>query len=131
MLDIHHRNSRNIFPQGVRVYVSDLSRSHEWYRDVLGLHMEMLEDAGCSVYYSELGDGSRIPVFWLVPGLLGPGRHSTVSLAFYVGDITGTLEQLRALKVTVVSEPHIQAGVAVPTATILDPDGHGIVLHGS
>jgi len=131
MPDIHHRNSQNIVPQGVRVYVSDLQRSHDWYRDVLGLHMEMAEDDSSSIYWIELADGTRFPVLWLVPGLTGEGRPATVSLAFYVGDLEGTLERLRSLRVTIEQEAGLYSGMAVRSATVLDPDGHGLILHGS
>ena len=129
MLQIHHDNARNIFPSGVRVYVSDLERSHQWYSQVLGLKMEMAPDGESSLHTIRYEEGQSAPVFWLVAGLDSKGRHSTVSLTFQTTDLEGTVEALKAAGVTVVRDVSLEPGSALRSATILDPDEHGIVIY--
>ncbi|GAB4314136.1 MAG: hypothetical protein Kow0074_00980 [Candidatus Zixiibacteriota bacterium] len=131
MRDVHHRNTRNIFALGLRIGVSDIERSHRWYKDVLGFHMEMADDGLSSVHQIELVDGSVIPVFWLVPAkdhAIGTGG---ISLVCHVGQLGPIIDDLRAAGVTIASEPVLRPGTAVPSAVILDPDGHQIVLVGN
>lgn len=131
MRDIHHRNTRNIFAMGLRISVSDLERSHRWYRDVLGFHMEMSDDGLSSVHQIEQVDGSVIPVFWLVPAGDGPVVSGGVSLACHVGQMGPIIDALRDAGVTIASEPVLRPGTAIPSAVIADPDGHKIVLFGN
>ena len=131
MLQIHHENARNIYYCGIRVYVSDLERAHRWYTRVLGLKMTMDPDGQSSLHVVEYLHGQEIPVFWLVPGLGGEGHHGKVSLTFQVADLDQTSKDLQSAGVTVVREPSIEPGSAMRSATILDPDGHGILIYQS
>lgn len=131
MLQLHHANARNIFYCGIRVYVSDVARAHQWYNNVLGLKMTMAPDEQCSSHVVEYVEGHEMTIFWLVPGLVGDGHHGTVSLTFQVTDLDQTVAELKAMDVTVIREPSIEPGSAMRSATILDPDGHGILIYQS
>ena len=131
MLQVHHENARNIYYSGIRVYVSDLERAHRWYTRVLGLKMTMAPDEQSSLHVIEYLQGQEIPIFWLVSGLAGDGHHSEVSLTFQVADLERTIKELQSAGVTVVREPSIEPGSAMRSATILDPDGHGILIYQS
>jgi predicted enzyme related to lactoylglutathione lyase len=129
MLQVHHENARNIFPCGVRVYVSDVKRSHQWYAQVLGLKMDMAPDGQSSLHAVRYEESHSVPAFWLVPGLGAEGRHSTVSLTFQVTDLEGTVASLKSAGVTVVRDVSREPGSALRSATIVDPDNHGIVIY--
>ena len=128
MIQIHHANTRNIISTGVRVHVSDLERSHCWYRDVLGLHMEMSPERSSSVYAERYSEDTSIPFFWLIPGLEGRGHTRSICLSFQVDDLPRTIQELKLAKVEVVSGPILEPGSAIQSATILDPDGHAIQI---
>jgi predicted enzyme related to lactoylglutathione lyase len=128
MLQVHHQNARNIFPIGVRVYVSDVERSHSWYAQVLGLHMKLAPDHRSSQHVISYGEDQEVTVFYLVGGLRSEGHHSTVSLSFQVPDLEGTIASLKSAGVQMAREIGIEPGTALRSATILDPDGHGIVI---
>jgi len=129
MLQIHHENARNIFYSGVRVYVSDLKRSHRWYTQVLGLKMTMASDEQSSLHAMRYSEDQEVPIFWLVAGLAAGGQHSKVSLTFQVADLKRTIAELKSAGVSVVREAAIEPGSALCSATILDPDGHGILIY--
>lgn len=131
MLQLHHANARNIFYCGVRVYVSDVARAHQWYNNVLGLKMTMAPDGQSSRHAVEYVEGNEVTIFWLVPGLDGDGHHGKVSLTFQVSDLARTIAELKSMDVTVVREPSLEPGSAMHSATILDPDGHGILIYQS
>jgi len=131
MLQVHHANHRNIYYSGIRVYVTDLERSHRWYSSVLGLKMILADDEQSSLHVVEYLQGQEVPIFWLVPGLAGDGHHGTVSLTFQVADLEQTIKELEVAEVRIVREPSIEPGSGMRSATILDPDGHGILIYQS
>ncbi len=130
MRDIHHRNTRNIVPLGIRIAVSDLEKSHRWYKETLGLHMEMADDGQSSAHEIELPDGTKEPVFWLVPETIPGTPDPATSLVCHVGVLGKIVSDLREAGVMIESEPTLRPGTAVPSAVIRDPDGHRIVLIG-
>ena len=131
MLQVHHQNARNIYYTGVRVYVSDVGHSHRWYSQILGLKMEMAPDEQSSLHVVKYEEDHEVPIFWLVQGLGTMGQHTTVSLTFQAGDLETTVAELKTAGVTVVREPSLEPGSAMRSATILDPDGHGILIYQS
>jgi predicted enzyme related to lactoylglutathione lyase len=88
-------------------------------------------DQRSSLHAVEYLHRQEIPIFWLVPGLSSGGHHGKVSLTFQVADLDQTTKDLQSAGVTVVREPSIEPGSAMRSATILDPDGHGILIYQS
>jgi predicted enzyme related to lactoylglutathione lyase len=131
MLQIHHQNARNIYCFGVRVYVTDLERAYRWYSQVLGLKLTMAPDRQSARHAVQYEEGVDVPIFWLVPGLAASGHHTEVSLTFQVSNLEQTIAELKSAGVTVAREPSIELGSAMRSATILDPDGHGLVIYQS
>ena len=130
MVSIHHDNAVNIISAGVNVYVSDVLRSHRWYSDILGLKMELSPDELCSQYSeSRSADDQGMTVFRLLPRPVGTGALGNVQLAFSVPNLEQTIEALRAVGAACTRKRSIERGCAVPSVSVLDPDGNGIVLY--
>jgi hypothetical protein len=91
----------------------------------------MATDRQSARHVVQYEEGEEVPIFWLVPGLAGPGRHTEVSLTFQVSNLEQTIAELKSAGVTVAREPSIESGSAMHSATILDPDGHGILIYQS
>ena len=104
--------------------VSDMDRSEAFYRDVLGLDVEVPRGApgtrGNGYMEFDAG-GTAIGLVAL------PQRQPNALPAFAVEDVAAAVEELRGKGVTIVME-----GIESPVchmAVIADPDGHQIVLH--
>jgi hypothetical protein len=93
--------------------------------------MEMSGDGTCSVHEIELADGSKVPVFWLIPDPDAASSPQGMSLVCHVGQIVQIVNDLRGAGVTIVSETTLRPGTAIPSAIIEDPDGHKILLCGN
>lgn len=129
MLSVHHDNAVSIVSAGVNVYVSDVQRAHDGYQDVLGLRMEMSSERTSSRYAEPHAEGQRLTIFRLLPGTAtrtGPGN---VQLAFSVADLKATSASLRAYGARLVREASFEAGCVLPSVTVLDPDGNGVVIY--
>jgi predicted enzyme related to lactoylglutathione lyase len=129
VLSIHHDNAVSIVSAGVNVYVSDLQRAHDWYQDVLGLHMEMSPDGTSSRYAEPYAEGQRLTIFRLLPGTAAESHTSNVQLAFSVADLKAMIASLRAYGARLVRDASFEVGCALPSVTVLDPDGNGVVLY--
>jgi lactoylglutathione lyase len=101
--------------------VKDMDRSLTFYRDVVGLNVEMR-----SPYWSSLSAGN------ISLGLHPEGEHMKVSpgtgctFGFEVADILKTVQELKAKGVRIQKEPkHENFGWL---AEIADPDGYTVQL---
>lgn len=106
--------------------VSDLKRSVEFYRDVLGLKLGMLEDGG-EFQWAEFEIGAV--TLSLYPPKFLEGREAKPGGMVYlaVDDVAQALEELKAHGVTILYGP-----METPVcwmAGFLDPDGNQIGLH--
>jgi predicted enzyme related to lactoylglutathione lyase len=129
MVSIHHDNPVNIISAGVNVYVSDVHRSHRWYSEVLGLKMEMSPGEQCSRYSEPLSEDQRLTVFRLLQGSVNQSLLGNVQLAFSAASLEATVAAMRAAGVGVARERSYEPGCALPSVTVLDPDGNAIVLY--
>jgi catechol 2,3-dioxygenase-like lactoylglutathione lyase family enzyme len=129
VLSIHHDNAVNIVSAGVNVYVSDLQRAHDWFQDVLGLRMEMSPEGTSSRYAEPHATEQRLTIFRLLPGTAAASHPGKVQLAFSVADLKATTASLRAFGARLVRDSSIEAGCALPSVTVLDPDGNGVVIY--
>ena len=108
----------------VNVFVRDLERSLEFYRDALGLAVERADDAhgyaslragAVNLGLAVVGDGDR--------ALLG--RHTGVGLA--VDDLEAEAQRLSALGVAMPMPPTRQPWGGF-LALVADPDGNVLYL---
>ncbi len=104
------------------LYVEDLERSVEFYRDVIGLPYKFT-DAG----YAEFGtDGTRFALYerrraeWLTGQAVTPGPAAEIVLV--VEDVDACADRLAAQGVTVLSGPTDRPW-GHRTVHVADPDG--------
>lgn len=104
--------------------VSDLERAREFYRDVLGLHEDMVTEGG--VMY-----GSGGTQFFVYPSRYRAGGHTQMS--WLVGNIRQEVADLKAKGIEFEEfdlpgiksvDGVIQSGPNVWTAWFKDPDGN-------
>ncbi len=109
------------------VYVSDMQRSVAFYRDVLGLTMQMQSPG-----WSEFGTGTTR----LALHRGGEGKQSeqparppagVAHLAFIVDDLQSMYEELKGQGVDFSLPPQLQP-TGRTLAVLRDPDGMGITL---
>lgn len=129
MITIHHANARNIVSAGVVVPVSDLQRSHRWYADVLGLKMELDASGTSSCYAEEYEPGGSVTVLRLVAGISVGSAGRGVCMTFQVDRLEETVDSLKRAGAIIARAVSVQPGDALPSAAILDPDGHTIILY--
>lgn len=98
--------------------VSDVRRSKEFYRDVLGIEDEILFEDETWVEF----DTRPVAL-----ALTQPASERNTMVALAVADVREAVEELRQKGVTVVREP-FDTPVCV-MAIIADPDGNPILLH--
>ncbi|WP_248906195.1 VOC family protein [Halocatena marina] len=105
--------------------VADLSVSVPFYRDTLGLELEMLNEESSWAEFAlpptTLALGEANPHFPVTPGAGGTG------VAMAVDDVEAAVEELRDEGMDVVLE--LQEFPTCDMAMIADPDDHPIVLH--
>ena len=112
----------------VILYVVDLQRSIEWYRDVVGLPFRMEGDG-----YAEFAtEGCKFALYHRdkLPELLGraaiaggPGGEA----AFVVDDVDAEMERVRAAGAEILSGP-VDRPWGHRTVHVLDPDGFVVEL---
>ena len=111
----------------VIVYVSDMQRSTNFYRDVLGLPLKF-----SSPGWTEFNTGETTIALHRTsgqpsssqPGLPPAGQ---AQLAFIVDDLQGIYETLKAQDVHFLLPPQQQTS-GITLAILNDPDGLGITL---
>lgn len=113
------------------LFVSDLDRSVEFYRDAIGLELRFAAQA----YAEFVTEGSKFALFPRseLYGLIG--RHAPSDpvpwpqgeVAFFVDDVDSEYQRLQALNVAVLSAPTDRPW-GERTLHIADPDGNVIEL---
>jgi resuscitation-promoting factor RpfA len=121
----HPGPSGSIHGVGVTVLVTDLARSIEFYRDMLGF-FEIDGGEGNAV----LASGDTRLVLRVINDV-SPAGPRTVHLNLEVGDITATHDELKAKGVKFTYGPRpVNKGEKLElwAAAFKDPDGHGIAI---
>ncbi|BCB84496.1 VOC family protein [Phytohabitans suffuscus] len=121
----HPGPSGSIHGVGVTVLVTDLARSIEFYRDMLGFY-EIDGGDGNAV----LASGDTRLVLRAINDL-SPAGPRTVHLNLEVGDITATHDELKSKGVKFTYGPRaVNKGARLElwAAAFKDPDGHGIAI---
>jgi resuscitation-promoting factor RpfA len=121
----HPGPSGSIHGVGVTVLVTDLARSIEFYRDMLGFY-EIDGGDGNAV----LASGDTRLVLRVINDL-SPAGPRTVHLNLEVGDVTATHDELKAKGVKFTYGPRpVNKGAKLElwAAAFKDPDGHGIAI---
>jgi len=111
----------------VVVYVSDMQRSTNFYRDVLGLPLRF-----SSPGWTEFNTGATTIALHTTGGQTQPAQQSLppagqAHLGFIVDDLQGIYETLKAQDVHFSLLPQKQSS-GVTLAVLHDPDGQGITL---
>ena len=104
--------------------VTDMDRSEAFYRDVLGLDVEVArgEPGTRASGYMELDAGGT------AIGLVAmPKTHPNAIVALAVEDVDAAVEELRGKGVPIAME-RIESPVCF-MAVVADPDGNQILLH--
>ena len=104
--------------------VSDMDRAEAFYRDTLGLAVEVPRGApGTRANgYMELDAGGTAIALVALPNI-----HPNAIAALAVEDVGAAVEELRAKGVPVAMEP-IETPVCF-MAVVTDPDGNQVLLH--
>lgn len=104
--------------------VSDMDRSEAFYRDVLGLEVEVPrgEEGTRAAGYMEFDAGGTS----IAVGALGELLPNAV-VALAVEDVAAAVEELRGKGVEITMEPY-ETPVCF-MAVVADPDGNRIMLH--
>lgn len=121
----HPGPSGSIHGVGVTVLVTDLARSIEFYRDMLGFY-EIDGGDGNAV----LASGDTRLVLRVISDV-SPAGPRTVHLNLEVGDIKATHDELKAKGVKFTYGPRpVNKGAKLElwAAAFKDPDGHGIAI---
>lgn len=104
--------------------VSDMDRSEAFYRDVLGLAVEVprgVPGTRASGYMEFDAGGTAISLTAL------PELHPNAIVALAVEDVGAAVEELRGKDVLIAMEP-LETPVCF-MAVVADPDGNRILLH--
>lgn len=104
--------------------VTDMDRSEAFYRDVLGLEVEVArgEPGTRASGYMEFDAGGTAIALVALPDL-----HPNALPALAVEDVAAAIEELRGKGVTIAMDP-IETPVCF-MAVVADPDGNRILLH--
>jgi len=104
--------------------VTDMDRSEAFYRDVLGLDVEVPrgESGTRAAGYMELAAGGTAISLTVLPQL-----HPNAVVALSVEDVNAAVEELRGKGVGISMEP-IETPVCY-MAVVEDPDGNRILIH--
>ncbi|HEV8337506.1 MAG TPA: VOC family protein [Candidatus Polarisedimenticolia bacterium] len=114
-----------------RIIVSDLKRSVEFYRDILGVPLKFETDgwAEFATLGTRLALKAGAPPIAAIPEKNADGKPiaGRVGIAFEVKNLDQLYRDLSAKGVTFTQAP-TEEGHAGRTATLLDPDGLEIAL---
>lgn len=104
--------------------VTDMARSEAFYRDVLGLDVEVPrgEPGTRSAGYMEFDAGGTSISLTVLPQL-----HPNAIVALAVEDVHAAVEELRGRDVQIAVEP-LETPVCF-MAVVADPDGNQILIH--
>ena len=104
--------------------VSDMDRAEAFYRDVLGLDIEVArgEPGTRASGYMEFDAGGTAISLTALPQL-----HPNAIPALAVDDVAAAVEELRGQGVTIAMDP-IETPVCF-MAVVEDPDGNKLLLH--
>ena len=104
--------------------VSDMDRAEAFYRDVLGLDIEVarVEPGTRASGYMEFDAGGTAISLTALPQL-----HPNAIPALAVDDVAAAVEELRGQGVTIAMDP-IETPVCF-MAVVEDPDGNKVLLH--
>jgi len=108
----------------VSYVVTDMERSEAFYRDVLGLEVDVPrgKPGTRAAGYMELDAGGTAIALTVLPQL-----HPNAIVALAVENVAAAVEELRGKNVPVAMEP-IETPVCF-MAVVEDPDGNRILLH--
>ncbi len=104
--------------------VTDMDRSEAFYRDMLGLDVEVArgKPGTRAAGYMELDAGGTVISLTVLPQL-----HPNAIVALAVEDVHAAVEELRGKGVSISMEP-IETPVCL-MAVVADPDGNRILIH--
>ena len=112
--------------------VSDIQRTIDWYRDVLGAevvcHVEAVGPKP-EYYYAEFANGQMVEFFTHgQPGpAAAPDAVGFAHLSLLVDDIEEALTHVNAVGAT-ISRPYFEGRAGQKVFFLADPDGHQIEL---
>lgn len=108
----------------VFIYVSDIARSVEFYRDALGIPLEQ-DEHDADWYEHRFASGVRFGMHSAHEGAM-PQPPGSVVVDFAIDDIDAAIARLEGAGVPVRSVMRERWG---STVEIADPDGHRIQLY--
>jgi lactoylglutathione lyase len=110
--------------------VSDLDRSIEFYRDVVGLHLALVLDERGAAFFWIGGSGQAMLGLWSL-GSAPMGLSLHIALEASIEDVRGACDALRSNGVTPLSffgtettEPSVIGWMPAAAVYFRDPDGH-------
>jgi catechol 2,3-dioxygenase-like lactoylglutathione lyase family enzyme len=111
----------------ISLFVEDLPRAREFYKDVLGLPL-VYEDAACAVvrFQNTLVNlllSSEAPELLAPATVAGPGTGSRFQLSVFVPDVDALCAELTARGVSLLNGP-MNRPWGKRTAAFRDPAGH-------
>jgi lactoylglutathione lyase len=107
----------------VLLHTQDVGRLAKFYRDVVGVPLE-LSDHGSGLHAeAEVGDVH----FAIFPGGPPPRERGPITFAFLVDDVSAEHERLKGLGVSFDMPPQ-EMGFGGILARFRDPDGNGVDL---
>jgi catechol 2,3-dioxygenase-like lactoylglutathione lyase family enzyme len=118
-------SAKNI--DAITLFVEDLERSKDFYRDVFGLSMDY-EDRDSAVFKFQhtMINLLKIPAAQdlVAPGAVAdPGAGSRFQLTIFVPDVDGACAELKARGVSLQNGP-MDRPWGIRTASFTDPGGH-------
>jgi catechol 2,3-dioxygenase-like lactoylglutathione lyase family enzyme len=111
----------------ISMFVTDVSRSTDWYRTVFDLPIEFQDDESTALRFENtiinlLGVGAAVDlVAPRTPAV--PGTQPQVQFSLWIDDVDAFCSQLAAKGVALVNGP-LDRPWGLRTACFADPDGH-------
>lgn len=111
----------------ITINVSDMTRSVQFYRDVLGFTV-MKEHPHRSVL--SLGDIPKLALHLGVARKSETDSHvaGIASITFVVENLESTIEELKAKGTTFLGAPSLRGGGSSMVVELADPDGFHIII---
>ena len=105
------------------LYYSDLDEAIPFYRDVLGLEMDV-DQGWCKIF--SIGDGARVGLVDEKVGSMNATEEPGVLLTLVVDDVDAWYEHMSREKVASVTEPKLHEDIGVYCFFCEDPGGYKI-----